>query len=176
MENRAVGQIIVRLMMVGDHDLHSQIPRQGDLVNRGDTAIDRDHQRSAPGGDFPNRFGIQAVAFTDPVRDEPVAFATQPAECADQDRCGADAVAVEVTVDRDALARADRRERRLHRDRHALEGEGIVALSRREECLGLGGRGNSATGKYRRDRATQPGGAFKVERVLDRVGLGPETN
>jgi hypothetical protein len=56
------------------------------------------------------------------------------------------------------------------------EGEGIVAFGRLNEGLGSLPAVDSPPDEHRRDRTTQPGGAFKIERALDRVGLGPETN
>jgi hypothetical protein len=51
-----------------------------------------------------------------------------------------------------------------------------VAFGRLNEGLGSLPAVDSPPDEHRRDRTTQPGGAFKIERALDRVGLGPETN
>ena len=47
--DRAVGQLVAGPVVVGDHDVEPRGARRGDLLDRGDAAVDRDEQpRRAP--------------------------------------------------------------------------------------------------------------------------------
>ena len=46
-QDRAVGQLRARLVVVGDDDLHPELPCQAHLLHRGDPAVDGDQQRGS---------------------------------------------------------------------------------------------------------------------------------
>ncbi len=112
MQDRAVGQSVPGLVMVGDHHLHAQLPSQLHLLDRGDAAIDGDQELGPTLRELLDVVGAQPVPVRDPVRDQPVALGAQLAQRADQDRRRADAVDVEVAMDGDPPAVANRSRRR----------------------------------------------------------------
>ncbi len=109
-EDRAVGELGTRLVMVGDDHLHPPLPRPGDRVDRGDRAVHGEDQRGAALGERIDTCLGEPIAVGHPVGDQPVAIGPQLAEGADGDRRGADPVDVEVAVDGDPLAPLDRAE------------------------------------------------------------------
>ena len=72
-EDRAVGELGTRLVMVGDDHLHPPLPRPGDRVDRGDRAVDGEDQRGAALGERIDTCLGEPIAVADPVGDQPVA-------------------------------------------------------------------------------------------------------
>jgi hypothetical protein len=101
---RAVG---ARRVVVGDHDLHPRGARGGDLLDRGDRAVDRDQQLRPARGEALDRGGGQAVAVVDPARQIPVDVGAERAQRAHEDRGRRDAVDVVVAVHGDPRAPPD---------------------------------------------------------------------
>ena len=100
---RAVG---ARAVVVGDHDVHPGRARGGDLLDRGDRAVDGDQQVGAARGKALDRGEGEPVAVVDPARQVPVDVRAERAQRAHEDRGRADAVHVVVAVHGDARAAA----------------------------------------------------------------------
>ena len=175
MQDRAVGQLVAGLVVVGDDHLHPQRPRERDLLDRGDPAVDRDEQRGAALGQPLDVGGAEPVAVGEPVGDQPVALGAQLAQRADQDRRRADAVDVEVAVDGDPLAARDRGEDPLDDRRHRVELGRVVRLVGLEEGPRLLGRAVAAPDQGDRDRLAQPQLVGERPRLRVGVGLGRGT-
>ena len=107
MQNRAIRQLIPRLMVVGDDDLHPKLLRQPHLLHRRDPAIDGDDQPGVPLRKPLDVGGLEPVAIRQAVGDQPVALGAQLAQRPDQERRRADPVDVEIAVDRNPLAGSD---------------------------------------------------------------------
>jgi hypothetical protein len=107
--DRGLGQRAVgaRGVVVGDHDLHPGSARGGDLLDRGDRAVDRDQQLRPARGEALDRGSGQAVAVVDPARQVPVDVGPEGAQRAHEDRGRGDAVDVVVAVHGDPRAAPD---------------------------------------------------------------------
>ena len=133
MDDRAIGELLAGLVMVGDDHVD---PGRADLLDLGhgaDPAVDRDQQPGPPLAEVIQRAGAEAVAVAEPVGDQPVAIGAGAAQGGDHDRGRADAVDVVVAVDRDPLPGGDRRGDRLERVLDPLEEPRVVGLLGIEE-------------------------------------------
>ena len=97
-EDRAVGELGARLMVIGDHHLHSSLLGPRDCVDGGDRAVDGEDDRGPALGQGVDRGLGEAIAVPDPIGNQPVAARPQVAQGADRDRRRADAVDVEIAV------------------------------------------------------------------------------
>ena len=96
-----------RRVVVGDDDVEPGGARRGDLVDRGDRAVDGHEQVGAARGEPLDRRRGEAVAVVDPARQVPVDVGAERAQRADEHGGRADAVDVVVAVDGDAGAALD---------------------------------------------------------------------
>ena len=70
-DHRAVRQLVSRPVVIGDDDLQAEPPRRGDLVDRGDAAIDGEHEPVALVGELLERLAREAVALLEAARQVP---------------------------------------------------------------------------------------------------------
>ncbi len=173
-EDRAGGQLRPWLVVVGDHHLHPQLLRQPHLGDGGDAAIDGQQQAGAALGEALDVLRGQPVAVRDPVGDEPIAVGAEPAQGRDHERRGADAVDVEVAMDRDPLTRLDRRRHQLDHLAHRAEGRRRVGLVGGEEGPRLLRRAVPAPHQRHRDRLGEADAFGDRAHVGVLVGLGSE--
>ncbi|HEX3238696.1 MAG TPA: hypothetical protein VHR18_01010 [Solirubrobacterales bacterium] len=123
-QDRALGQLVPGLVMVGDDHLHPQLLRLPHLIDRGDPAVNGDQKLGPARRKSLDVLRAQPVTVGDPVRDQPVAVGPEAAQGRDHHRGGTDAVDVEVAVNGDPAAGVDRGPDLRHDPVHALEGGG----------------------------------------------------
>ena len=155
MDDRAVGQLFARLMVIGDDCGDSLRPGRSDLLHRVDPAVHRDHEARAALGEALDRGGRQPVAVLGARGDQPVAIGAQLAQGRDQDRSRGDAVDVVVAVHGDELAARDRIPDHRHRLAHPGEEGWVVGVGGREERPRLLGRAASPPHERDGDRLGQ---------------------
>ena len=107
--DRRVGQppVGARRVVVGDHDVHPGRPRGGDLLDRGDRAVDRHQQLGPARGEPLDGREREPVPVVDPARQVPVDLRAERPQRAHEHRRGADPVDVVVPVDGDPRAAHD---------------------------------------------------------------------
>ena len=155
MDDRAVGQLLARLMVIGDDCGDSLRPGRSDLRHRVDPAVHRDHEARAALGEALDRGGRQPVAVLGARGDQPVAISAQLAQGRDQDRSRGDTVDVVVAVHGDELAARDRIPDHRHRLADAGEEGWVVGVGGREERPRLLGRAASPPHERDGDRLGQ---------------------
>ena len=181
MDDRAIGELRARLVVVGDDDVDAERPCVCDLVDRRDPAVGGDQEASAALGQPVDRLAAEAVAVLDAPGDKPVALGASVAQGADEDRGGGGAVDVVVAVDRDRLLRGDRTPDRRNRGVHSRELGRIVALVGGQELASVLDRAvtRGAPKRPRRSRAPQARGRSRpprrtsTEQVESSFGPGP---
>ena len=156
MQDRAVGQLLGGLVVVGDDHLDPGRLGRGHLGDRADPAVDGDQQRGAAPGQFPDRRRGEPVAVVQAAGDQPVAVRSELAQGRDQDRGRADAVDVVVAVHGDPPAIGDRGADPIGDLGHRVEAERIVVVGRFEEGPCLIDGPVAATNQGHRDRFGQP--------------------
>ena len=107
-DDRAGGERLGRPVVVGDDDLEPERPRVLDLGDRGDAAVDGQHEVESLLGEPRERAGVQPVALFEARRQMPRHVCSELAQEQDGERGRADAVGVVVAVDADACAALDR--------------------------------------------------------------------
>ena len=125
-DDRAVGQLLARPVVVGDHDVDSERPRMSDLIDRGDPAVDGEHEPASVLCELRQRLPAEAVALLEAARQMPRHVCAQLAQDEDGQRSGADAVGVVVAVHADPLAVGNGLPNRLAGLAHAPEQERVV--------------------------------------------------
>src|SRR5207253_3577528 len=123
---RTVGQLVCRTMVVGNDDVEPELAGAADLLYRRDAAVHRENDPTSFSGKPLERLAADPVALVEAARQVPVDLRAQLAEDEDRKHCRADAVHVVVAVDADATASADRRADALDRRIHVSEQEGVV--------------------------------------------------
>ena len=129
-DQRAVGQVLPGPVMVGDDDLEPAGPCGGDLVDRGDAAVDRQDEAASLVGKPLERRLAHAVALVEAARQVPFRVGAELAQDQDRERGRRDAVGVVIAVDADPAAVRDRGADRRARGFHVAECEGIVLRQR----------------------------------------------
>ena len=117
-------------MVVGDHDVEPTPGRLGNLVDGGDTAIDRQHESDAVVRESREGLARDAVALLEATRKVPYDVGAELTEEENGERRRADPVDVVVAVHADARAARDGRTDALDRDLHVAEKERIVSGKR----------------------------------------------
>ena len=125
-DDRAVGQRLARPVMVGDDHVEPACARLGNLRDRGDAAVDREHETAPLVGETAERRARDAVALVEAARQVPVDLGSELAQEEHGERCCRDAVDVVVAVDADAATRRDRGADALARLAHVAEQERVV--------------------------------------------------
>ena len=164
------GRRLTRPVVVGDDHVEPELARAGDLVDRGDPAVDGEHEVDAVRGELLDRLAGEAVALVEPTREAPFDVGAELTEDEEGDRGRRDAVDVVVAVDADSLACSDRPADPCDGDVHVAERRGIVV--RRlcgEECAGRGRIVEPAPDQHRRGRLAD------LERVGERLDTAPVT-
>ena len=116
-------------MVVGDDDVDAAIDRQTHRLDRGDAAIDGDHELYVAIGEHAlEHFDLQTVAIDEAMRDDEVDVRAERAEDGLQQHDGGDAVDVVVAVDQDRLAIAHRALNALARFADAVDGRWIMQV------------------------------------------------
>ena len=174
--DRAVRQPSVgpRRVMVGDHDVDPGGPGGGDLLDRGDRAVDRDQQLGPLLRQSLHGVRRQAVAVLDPAGHEPVDDGAERAQGPDHDRRRADAVDVVVAVDGDPAARRDGGEDQLAGLVDPRERRRIVRLAGLEEGPHLRGLGQAAADEHLGQHVPDPELALERERRRQLIGCDRE--
>ncbi len=136
-----VGELRAGLVVVGDDDVHAELPGPGDLRDRGDAAIDGDQEADTGLRKLLDRGGGETVALLEPAGQVPLDVRAEALQREHRHGRGTDAVGVVVAVDADAGLLRDRLEDAAARRGHVAERQRIVAgIGGREECLGQLGR------------------------------------
>jgi hypothetical protein len=139
-------------VVVRDHDLDAGGLGGGDFLDRADPAVHRDHQLGAAALQLLDARHRQAVAASQPVRDEPVALGAERAKGRDEDRRRGHPVDVVVAMDGDPSRAARDREDLVADLLHAAELGWLVRLARLEEAPRRIDRAIPATDERHRDR------------------------
>ena len=132
---------VARAVMVGDDDLEPARPRLGDLLDRGDPAVDREHEPDALVGEPRERVAGHAVALLEAAREVPDDVRAELAEDEHGERGRADAVDVVVAVHADPRPVGDGRADPLDRDlpcRRGGTGRARAAPRRGSACASSG--------------------------------------
>ncbi len=103
-DDRAVRQRVGRPVVVGHDHVEPELLRACDLLDRSDSAVDRDHECAALLGEPCDRLARDAVALVEAARQVPADVRAELAQADDRERRGADPVDVVVAVDADPLA------------------------------------------------------------------------
>ena len=173
-QDRARGQALARLVVVGDDHLEAGREGRLHLGHRPDAAVGRDEQRGPPRGQLLDRSLREAVAVLEPARDQPVTVGTVLPQGADEDGCGADAIDVVVTMDRDPAPGGDRRANSLGDLRHRVEQERVVVVGGLEERPRLLRGAIAAADQRDRDRLGELEGLHERPRLAVVVRLERE--
>ena len=122
-----VGNVVGRPVVVGDDDLEPERARVLDLGDRGDAAVDGEHEIESFFGKPCQRAGVQPVPLFEARRQMPGHVCTELAQEQHGERRGADAVRVVVAVHTDARAALDCSTDRRDGGFHVAEPQRIVA-------------------------------------------------
>ena len=125
------GQILLALMVIGNHHVHPQRVGKFNLLIAGDAAVHRDHQSGSLFPQVLNGLLGEAVALFNPPGDVPQAVGPAAAEIVLQQHGGGDAVHVVIPEDGDRLPPADGPLDAVHRSVHVPHehgGEGQVPV------------------------------------------------
>ena len=133
------GKLRFELVMVGDDQLQAEAAGGLGLGHAGDAAVDRDHDRRAPGGDLGQGLGVEAVALFEPVRHVDFDGAAGQLQGLLEDGGAGDAVDVVVAVDADLAPAAGGVEQAVGGLAHAGQQVGRVQADERgvEEAAGV---------------------------------------
>src|SRR5688572_7038817 len=117
--------------MIRDDEVDPELSRTPRRFDAADAAIDRDHKRHAVGLQPIECFGLKTVTVLDAIREKVNDARTEQFERAPKNYGRGDAVAVVVSVNRDALFPLNRREDSIHGLRHVRKPERIVQVIER---------------------------------------------
>ena len=120
-DDGAVREGLAGPVVIGDDDVEPQPPRLGDLLDRGDAAVDREQAANAFRGQSRHRVGVQPVALLEPRRQMPDRIGAELAQQENRERRRADPVGVVVAVHADLVAGRDGGPDRLDRRAHVAE-------------------------------------------------------
>src|SRR5437773_10257729 len=98
---RAVRKLVARPVVIRDDHLEAASLRLRDLPDRGDAAVDREHEPDAVVGELLERVMRDAVPFLEAARQMPHRVRADLAQDQDRERSRADSVDVVVAVDTD---------------------------------------------------------------------------
>ena len=126
-DDGAVGQRLVRVVMIRHHHLQPQLARQPHLLHRRHAAVHRHHQVVLL-GQLPHRRHVQAVALLVPVGDVIPRVDADGAEVQQQQRGRRHAVGVVIAVDAHALLFLLRLPDAPHRLVHVVQQIGVVQV------------------------------------------------
>src|SRR6185503_736016 len=101
-------QFRVWLVMVGDDQVETEVPRSCGRLDTANAAVHRDDQHDAEGMKTLDRRRLQAITVSQPLGDEVRNVRAEQLQCATENDRGGDTVHVVVAVDRDALLVLDR--------------------------------------------------------------------
>ena len=150
-DDGAIGELAGGPVVVRDDDVETEPAGLGDLGDRGDAAVDREHELDAVLGKPGDRLRGKAVALLEPRRQMPDGLGAELAEQEDGEGGRADPVGVVVAVNGDPPAGGDGRADRLDRLAHVPERERVVARERSlEERAGRGRDRRTRGGRARR--------------------------
>src|SRR5262249_21046303 len=107
-DDRAVGQLVSRPVVVADDDLEPEPLRLGDLLDGRDPAVDGQDEAATLVGEARQRLAREPVALLESTRQMPVDVGSEIAERRYRERRRADAVDVVVAVDADPLPGRER--------------------------------------------------------------------
>ena len=175
MDDRAVGQRLAGLVVVGDDDRDPGRLDGCDLGGRGDSAVDRHQQTALALLERLHRGRAESVAVGEAIRDQPVALGAGSPQRCDHDRGRADPVDVVVAVDGDPLSGLDRREDPPNRRVDPVEQLRLMALGGREELPRRRDRPVAASDERDRDRVGEPELVGDQARLRVVVGAGAES-
>ncbi len=143
--DRTVGKRVAGTVMVGDDHLEAACLRLRHFFDRGDAAVDREHETAALVREPRERRGADAVALVEAARQMPVDVRAELPEEMHRERGGRDPVDVVVAVHADAAPVRDRGPDPLAGDLHVAEQERVVrGQLAREECPSRSGVGKAA--------------------------------
>jgi len=150
---KAIGQIGIRLVVVGNDQVDAQVAGPARRLGAADAAVDRDDQLHPFGVQAIDGVRLQAIAVGQPLGDEVADVGAQQLERPPQDDGGGDAVNVVVAVDRNALLRGDGGQQPIGCLAHVGQAERVQQLVERrlQETRRLVRVGEAANGQ-------QPGG------------------
>ena len=120
-----------RFVVIGDDQIHAELPCAQGRFSASDAAIDRDDERHAFGVEAIDCGTLQAVAVAQPLRDEMHHVPAEQLERAAQDHGRGDAVDVVVAVNRDPLVLCQRPLDTQDRAFHVRQLEWIVQMFQR---------------------------------------------
>ena len=190
-QGRRARQRLLRLVMIGDDQLHAEPGRLVRFVEAGDAAIDGDDDVGAVLGELLQRLVVEAVAVVEAVRHVELDLGIEQVQAGQQDRGRGDAVHVVVAVDADLLlvlrsppggVRPRRRRRAAARVRAARSvGSPGIAPRRQarrfaiEQELSDDGRDaqrSDSGGRWRPRRAARDARPWRVSQIVVHVRCG----
>ena len=150
---RGVWDVVEHFVVIGDDQIQSDSQCFFGFRDRGDAAIDGNHQRDAARFRLLNRFDIQAISFVEAVRHVEVGFATELFDQPNENGGAGHAVRVVVAEHADEIAVADRVRDAIDGGIHARQAVRRVQPCewRFEEPQCLGGVGHVAVQQQLRD-------------------------
>ncbi len=168
MDDRCVGDLGGRRVVVGDDHVEAQVARQAHLLDGADRAVRGDDQRGAACRQRPHGVGGQPVAVA-AVGNVTVDVGAETAQRTDKHSGRADAVGVVVAVDRYPPAGADVIEELLDGVLDAGELLGLVVLAGVEKGAGGGRRAEPAAHEDLREHVTDGEALAQREHLLGRA-------
>ena len=161
-------------VVIGDDQFEAEFAGPGGLGHARDPAIDRDDEARALRGERLEGCGVQAVALLQPIGHVPRGLCVERIEASHEDRGGAHAVGVVITVDDDLPAGPGGGEDPIGGVGHARQRLGIAEIGERarEERLHGGCIGDAAGGEQGGHDARHAGRPF--ERRNGRAVVGAD--
>ena len=145
-DGAGIRQHILTLVVVGDHQVHTQLSAQLCFFHSGNAAVDGDDQAHAFAGQLPDGDGIQTVAFFQTAGDIADAICAPGPQEVGQQAGGGNSVHIVITEDGDLFSPAERQPHPTHGQVHVRQGKGTgQGIVTAEIMPGLG-RGGQATG------------------------------
>ena len=121
-------QLRVRLVMIGDDQIHPQLTRAPRRLGAANAAVHRHDQRDPVGMEPLDRGRLQTVAVAQPLRDEVHDVGAEQFQRTPEDDGGRHAVHVVIAVDGNPFAPRDGGEEAIDRDAHVREPHRIVEM------------------------------------------------
>src|SRR5207244_5654961 len=120
-DDRTLGQLVARAVMIRDDYVQSKPRRLPNLRDRRDAAVDGEHEPTALTRKPRERLAMNAVALVESRRQMPLDLSARLAQNEHRQRGRADPVRVVVAVDADALPTGNRRPDPLDDGGHVSE-------------------------------------------------------